>query len=83
MRAYITAFAISSRQGHLLNNRIIFSKAIVITNKTCGAGILLGAIMGRIFIIGIPFWKWKQRIGRDREFGQGKATACGDRVPVR
>lgn len=54
MRAYITAFAISSKQGHLLNNRIIFSKAIVITNKTCGEGILLGAIMGRISIIGIP-----------------------------
>jgi len=54
MRAYITAFAISPKAGHLSNNRINFSKAIVIANKTCGAGILPGAIMGRISIIGIP-----------------------------
>jgi len=54
MRAYITTFVISARQGHLSNNRIIFSKAIVITSRTYGEEILLGAIMGRISIIGIP-----------------------------
>ena len=83
MRAYITAFAISPKAGHLSNNRINFSKAIVIANKTSGAGILPGAIMGRISIIGISFLKWKERIGRDRESGRRKAIACSDRAPVR
>ena len=64
MRAYITTFAISLKQGHLLNNRTIFSRAIVITNKTWRAGIRHGAIMGRISIIGIPFLKWMVRDGR-------------------